>query len=481
MKAIIKFENFFKKGTLLTGEYTNEFKTEFISNFVNYKQNSDYQDGILFYEGMKLNGKEIVYPNKKFVEESEEYTLEGEINEAIMGLSLSENNILNDSLNNLAMLLQQTNIAYESIPNLDKLIKLAENELEKNMLYTNVEVKLSSNIVTKERFIVDNEDKKGLYQLIPEMDKNYIESNDLLSLYNTFEMVLDKGVDINNVLLKGPAGTGKSSMVKELAARLNMPYVIVSATPDMTTEDMFGYLTPMNDSDTFLEISNFEEQKSDLREKYGLWNVSDDTLLNFMLHEKEMAVSNKSIKFKETNFLKAIKHGGIVEIQEPTIIRNPAVLAGLNSLLEEGIVTIDTKNVVKRNSKCIIFMTTNIGYEGCRNMNQSVIDRMDITKELKIPIKERLIDIVMKKSGYEDKEQLSKMIDVTNNIMKFCSEEGISDGEVGLRSLISWAKLLNLPHYDMEASFVDGLLLKATNDEDDRMTIKKIFENSSLY
>lgn len=480
MKALIKFENFFKNGKLLTEGYTDEFKNNFVSNFIYYKQNLDYQDDVLFYNGIRLSGKEIIYQDTKIVEEAEEYTLEGGIEEVMMGLSLSKNDVLNDSLNNIYILIESTNIGYENIPNIDKLIELAKKEVEKSMLYANVEVKLSSEIVLKDRFVADNEEKEGLYQLIPEVDENYIESNDLISLYRTFEMVLDKGLDINNVLLKGPAGTGKSSMVRELAARLNMPYVIVSATPDMTTEDMFGYLTPMNDSDEFPKITNFQEQKDDLRKKYGLWDVSDDALLNFMLHEKDMAVSNKSIKFKETNFLKAIKYGGIVEIQEPTIIRNPAVLAGLNSLFEEGIVTIDTKNVVKRNSKCIIFMTTNIGYEGCRNMNQSVIDRMDITKELKIPIKEMLIDIVIKKSGYEDKEKISDMIDVTKNIMNLCSEEGISDGEVGLRSLISWAKLLNLPHYDMKSSFEDGLLLKATNDEDDRMTIKKIFENSSL-
>ena len=56
------------------------------------------------------------------------------------------------------------------------------------------------------------------------------------------------------------------------------------------------------------------------------------------------------------------------------MISNPGVLVGLNSLLDTcGAVTLPTGERIERHPDTIVIVTTNIGYEGCRSLNQSIL------------------------------------------------------------------------------------------------------------
>ena len=75
--------------------------------------------------------------------------------------------------------------------------------------------------------------------------------------------------------------------------------------------------------------------------------------------------------YVETDFLRALKNGYVVEIQEPTTIVQPGVLVGLNSLLEQGgSITLPTGEIIRRHPDAVVVVTTNVSYEGCRGMNQ---------------------------------------------------------------------------------------------------------------
>ena len=87
--------------------------------------------------------------------------------------------------------------------------------------------------------------------------------------------------------------------------------------------------------------------------------------------------SRQSFKYIETDFIRALKHGFVIELQEPSTIMQPGVLVGLNALLEQnGSITLPTGEVIERHPDTVVVVTTNVDYEGCRNINQSVIDRM---------------------------------------------------------------------------------------------------------
>mgnify|MGYP000305581774 CR=1 FL=1 len=62
------------------------------------------------------------------------------------------------------------------------------------------------------------------------------------------------------------------------------------------------------------------------------------------------------------------------------------VLVGLNSLLEQGgSITLPTGEVIHRHPDAVVVVTTNVSYEGCRGVNQSVLDRMNLTQTLNCP------------------------------------------------------------------------------------------------
>ena len=95
---------------------------------------------------------------------------------------------------------------------------------------------------------------------------------------------------------------------------------------------------------------------------------------NLILSVTKKAGENKGQTFRyvETDFLKALKHGYVVEIQEPTTIMQPGVLVGLNSLLEqEGSITLPTGEIIERHPDTVIVVTTNVSYEGCRGLNRA--------------------------------------------------------------------------------------------------------------
>lgn len=69
--------------------------------------------------------------------------------------------------------------------------------------------------------------------------------------------------------------------------------------------------------------------------------VSENTVYEELIHhiseemkQKQTATSNsQQFRYVDTPLVEAIRNGYLVEIQEPTVIANPGVLVGLNSLL----------------------------------------------------------------------------------------------------------------------------------------------------
>ena len=78
--------------------------------------------------------------------------------------------------------------------------------------------------------------------LIPEKNPKYKlpvqESLDILRAWNIGD----------NVLIYGPTGSGKSSLIKELCARTNRPFLRINATGDIDSSMIFGQLTAKDGS-----------------------------------------------------------------------------------------------------------------------------------------------------------------------------------------------------------------------------------------
>lgn len=176
----------------------------------------------------------------------------------------------------------------------------------------------------------------------------------------------------------------------------------------------------------------------------------------------------QSYRYVETDFIKALKNGFLVEIQEPSTIMQPGVLVGLNSLLEQsGSITLPTGEVIQRHPDAVVVVTTNISYEGCRGINQSVIDRMSLVRDVELPTPEVMVQRAMSVTGATDEYEVSKMVQVVNDLAEYCSKNSITDGSYGMRSLIDWIISSEITG-DIYESAKYTIISKATADELDR-------------
>ncbi len=94
--------------------------------------------------------------------------------------------------------------------------------------------------------------------------------------------------------------------------------------------------------------------------------------------------------------------------------------------------------VIKRHPDTTIVVTTNNDYAGCKQMNQSVISRMNLVIDLEEPDEETLVQRVLGITGCTDKKTVRTMAQIIKAVSEYCSENLITDGCCGVRELISW-------------------------------------------
>ena len=112
-------------------------------------------------------------------------------------------------------------------------------------------------------------------------------------------------------------------------------------------------------------------------------------------------------------------------------------------------------------------VTTNTSYEGCRGMNQSVLDRMSLVRDVELPTPEVMVQRAMAVTGATDEYQVGQMVQVVNDIAEYCRKNSISDGSYGMRSLIDWITSAEITG-DVYQSALYTVISKATADEIDR-------------
>lgn len=123
------------------------------------------------------------------------------------------------------------------------------------------------------------------------------------------------------------------------------------------------------------------------------------------------------------------------------MIANPAVLVGLNGLLDQcKSITLPTGEIVNRHPDAVIVITTNVDYAGCRGMNQSVISRMNLVVDLEEPDEVTLVKRVQGITGCTDTSAIKTMARIVKEINEYCQEASIRDGCCGVRELISWVQ-----------------------------------------
>ena len=383
-------------------------------------------------------------------------------------------------------------------------------------------------VIKKAGVVVEHTDFVGKYpltpgrtlsaleqSLIPKLPEWYIIPPEVVDICKHAQKTTGRPMQMRNFLLRGPAGTGKTMGAKAIAAGLGLPYMKYTCSANTEIFDFTGMIFPETDA-VSTGSSELDREREILKSMGGISyaNVAklmrlpdlDDmdydpagvyqaltgvenlaaTVQDCMsvvlekVTEKVQALSKRAenrqssgqnYTYVETDFVKALKHGYLVEVQEPSTIIQPGVLVGLNSLLEqEGSITLPTGEIIRRHPDTVVIVTTNVSYEGCRSMNQSVVDRMSLVKDIELPEPEVMVQRAMAVTGCADEYLVSQMVQVVNDMADYCRKNSITDGACGMRSLIDWvisAEISGDPYLSAKYTVIS----KATADEEDRESL----------
>ncbi len=318
---------------------------------------------------------------------------------------------------------------------------------------------------------VSKEDFVGKYQLsesrilspeeeltVPHLEDWYLIPPEIKRICEHAKLTTNTVQPMRNFLLRGPAGTGKTEGAKAIAAGLHLPYRCITCSANSEIFDLLGQILP--DVDGKLqslkrEYPTFQDIMLDPATAYQkLTGTYEETVTEETVYQKlidtifeEMHehyaehTSNQRFKYVDTPLVEAIRYGYLIELQEPTVIANPGVLVGLNSLLDRcNSVFLPNGEVINRHPDTTIVVTTNNDYAGCRPMNQSIISRMNLVIDLNEPDEETLVERVLGITGCTEKKAVRDMARVVKSISEYCKENQINDGCCGVRELIAWVQ-----------------------------------------
>ena len=248
---------------------------------------------------------------------------------------------------------------------------------------------------------VDAFEKKN--EFVPEIDKNYKFDRDTT-------IAILSGFSFNKrVLVQGYHGTGKSTHIEQIAARLNWPCVRVNLDSHISRIDLIGKdAIKLKDGK---QITEFQE---------GIlpWSIQNPVALVF----DEYDAGRPDVMFVIQRILEA----------------------------EGNFTLLDKNKVIKQNKYFRLFATSNtVGlgdtsglYHGTQQINQGQMDRWNIVTTLNYLSLEKEMEIILAKNksynNAEGKEKISNMIKVAT-----LTRKGFIAGDISTvmspRTVIHWA------------------------------------------
>ena len=272
---------------------------------------------------------------------------------------------------------------------------------------------------------------------VPEIDEGYIFDKDTtLSILAGFN-------HNRRVMVQGFHGTGKSTHIEQIAARLNWPCVRINLDSHISRIDLLGKdVIKLNDGK---QITEFQE---------GMlpWSIQNPVALVFDEYDAG----------------------------------RPDVMFVIQRILEvEGRLTLlDQNKVIKPHPSFRLFATTNtVGlgdvtglYHGTQQINQGQMDRWHILSSLNYLDENQELKVVLSKvnefDSNKNKEILKNMIKLAN-----LTRSGFENGDISIlmspRTVISWAQ-----NYKIFKDVVDSFKLTFLNkcDELEKPIIAEYFQ-----
>lgn len=274
-------------------------------------------------------------------------------------------------------------------------------------------------------FTVQGFEEKSEY--VPKIDENYIFDE-------TITNAILAGFNFNSkTLIQGMHGTGKSTHIEQVAARLNWPCLRVNFDSQITRMDLVG----------------------------------KDVI--------KLSKNQQITQFKEGIIPFALRNNIALILDEYDAIRTDVAFVIQRLLEEESKFSLFEENEIITPSKYFrIFATSNtlgsgddLGiYHGTNLINQAQLDRWNIVGVLNYLEEKQEITILNKKAPELKKldKNLSKMMTQMANLTRESFKNGDISNIITLRTLLSWAKNITI-FSSIKTAFILSFFNKVVDDE----------------
>lgn len=322
--------------------------------------------------------------------------------------------------------------------------------------------------------------------MIPHFDDDVEVPPEVMTILNRFLASREWKNPLNNPCWRGITAYGKSTGVKMLACILNTPLLWMTCSTTTEVEDFLSKHVPNTEEchNMQAELPSFDDMANDPEYAYeqitGEYreNVTSEEVLQAyakaFLDTSHDPGNRNPFKIVESDFVRALVKGYIVEVQEFSRIRDSGTLVGLNNYNEPGSVIplVDGRHV-KRHKNAMVVWTDNIGYQSCRKVDGSVLRRMSYIIDSSEMPRERVLRRIKQNTGCKDDAFLERMYDVWVSIAQFCKEQDIIDeGTCSLAELESWVSLTMLDGVSaIQNTCREAIISKVSSDPDTQQEI----------
>ena len=273
---------------------------------------------------------------------------------------------------------------------------------------TNLNIQPDIKISAKQTFGIESDMEVDAFskksEFVPEIDKDYIFDKDTtISILSGFHFN-------KRVMVQGFHGTGKSTHITQIAARLNWPCVRVNLDSHISRIDLMG-------KDSI--VMKDQKQITEFKEGILPWSIQNPVALIF----DEYDAMRPDVAFLLTKVLEA----------------------------EGGLTLLEKNKVIKPNNYFRLFATANtVGlgdtkgiYSGVNQINAAQMDRWNILTSLNYLSLEKEMEIVLAKNkefnNVKGKEKVANMIKVAS-----LTRKGFIAGDISTvmspRTVIFWCQ-----------------------------------------
>lgn len=328
-----------------------------------------------------------------------------------------------------------------------------------------------------------SEEKRILNDMRKSLDGEMYVSDTLIDIATDIKLSTNMRFKFRDYMLKGPTGTGKTTMCKVLGLLLNLPVVTFSCDPDTDQLALGCSVIPNAKSD------DEEITKIDLQSFMDTMPCFDDLIIDPCMSFKQITGTEKAdatsddciaailkkwgevsekqangFRYVYSNIAKAMKYGWVVEVQEPTVIQRPGVLTALNALTDDcGKLDLANGETIYRHPDAIMIYTTNLNLEGCFEMNQSQKSRFS-QRTIELPSEEELVQRLMQSTGYTNEDVAKKMVKVYTLADNYAKSKAICDGAIDFRALQAWATANMIRKTKVYENGITEFIEKCTDD-----------------